>query len=170
MERSSRELAGAASEFRSVRDEAAAAPESRRDAPAPRRRVVWAVALVAAAAAIVIALRNTLDGGASPAAPNVTLGDGVRCEAPLGETREYAAFRWAAALPPGGSFELDVRDAAAGADSAPVLSRKVSTSSWVPSPEERGALPRRIHWTVTMRDAGGAAVGRGSASASLSQH
>src|SRR4030095_2898354 len=69
MEGSSRQLADAAGEYQSVRQEAAAMPESRRVASPMRRRIGWGLALLAAAAAIVLALSTPLGGGGAALGP-----------------------------------------------------------------------------------------------------
>jgi hypothetical protein len=137
-------------------------------APRPVRRMrPWGTIAVAAALllAVVIALRRE----PRREAPDVTLGGAVECVTPVGEGASYDEFRWTAALPGGGRFDLEIRDERATADAPPVVRRSLADTTWRPTISERDALPPTIRWTVTVRDALGAPVARGSARASRSR-
>jgi hypothetical protein len=110
-----------------------------------------------------------LRSGGKPA--EILLSGGtIRCIAPVGEVDDYHEFSWSAPLPPGGSFVLILHvleDDGAGALLRPPI--RCQEPRWTPTPEERRALPDRIHWIVESQDIGETKVEDGWASASRSR-
>ena len=81
------------------------------------------------------------------------LGGSVECS-PSGEVTTFDALEWALELPPGGTFELVVRDAATGER---LMVHETRETSW--RGEAARDFPARIRWTVTALDVTGAPTG-----------
>lgn len=109
-----------------------------------RRGLAFALAAAAVLLALALALRfwPGKDSGPTPLGT-----EGVRIRAPVGAVSSFSPFSWEGDLPPGGFFEIVIRDEA-GND---IGSWKVQEHAW--SPPEGTHLPEGIRWQVRVRDA-----------------
>jgi hypothetical protein len=85
----------------------------------------------------------------------VPLGDGLRLLAPIGavSASEFPDFRWEYDGDPPGGFELHIYAEDEPGDA--VVTKRLKTDEWIPTPEERRALPARIVWEVSALGAHG---------------
>jgi hypothetical protein len=133
----------------------------------PRRRRSFVLALAAAVALVLLgwAVRGVLR---EEPPPEVYLGGGIACEAPIGAGSDLGEFRWRYALPAFGSYTLRVHavtDGGLRGEELLVIPALIAPR-WTPSPEERATFPDAIAWEIEAFEAMGAWLARGRATAS----
>lgn len=120
-----------------------------RRSPLLRRSAWLAVAVAGAAAALLLFLSRPKEdsgSGTIPLGPN-----DIRLVRPLGEVKDFDVFEWEAELPPGGSYQLLLRDRAR--PERPAREIPLERPRWIPDGAERAQLPDELEWEVRMLDA-----------------
>lgn len=126
-------------------------------------------AVYAAAVLIVVAPVAIIMWRSETTAPHgVPMGSAVKLLQPVGQTQQFAEFRWTHPLPPGGFYRVRVRTPNQGVDSSDLaVSPPLEDAFWRPSITLHWSWPDSIEWVVEVHD-GTTVVATGTGSASRS--
>jgi hypothetical protein len=92
-------------------------------------------------------------------------GGSIHCFAPVDAVDDYDEFSWSWTLPPQGRYELSIRALQEGKAGDLLKAIPCDGPRWIPTPDEKRALPDGIQWFVEARDVSGRLVGSGWAKA-----
>jgi len=123
------------------------------DARPARQRSWRSLALAAAVAAAVLIYfwprSATDDRDETP----LLLGDGVPAlVAPVGDVESFDEFRWEHDADFAGTFTLEIVGTSPTAAASELRFEALEDTRWIPTPEQRTALPRSIRWRVIAVD------------------